>query len=233
MESKEFRKPVVVVIDGIIAAGKSSLKDILVAWWKRCGYHVGVIDEPLKDWEKSGRLKQFYADPKRRAYQFQTRVFHDRIKCVQAVVQKMEDSEARPHIYLMERSIFTDVLFMKMLHGSGTVDDTEFEDYMNLWSMWMQLMPFRPKLFVYLKPSIEAVMQRLRNRSRDGESSVTEEYQRRLESTHDEFLKPGPVPGIGGGAICMRICTDEDFRNDDVVQRDIAERILREILELS
>jgi deoxyadenosine/deoxycytidine kinase len=194
------KKPLVVAVDGIVASGKSTIIRYFKKGLEARGLRVTIVTEPVAKWEKSGALKQFYEDPKRRAYQFQTRAFHDRVKESQKMFRR---HAATTDVFLMERSIFTDVLFMKMLRQSGTVDETEFRDYMDLWSMWSKLMPLKPDLFIYLCPSVPEAMRRLRKRGRKGESGVTEEYQTHLMDTHDEFL----------GGETARISTKYDGRN--------------------
>lgn len=179
--------PAVWVVDGIIGAGKTTfINKVLVPYLQSLGKRVTVVAEPVDKWVASGALQQFYQDPSRRGYQFQTRAFHDRIvearKCF-----KEKDSET--DIYVLERSIFTDVLFMGVLHDEGTIDETEYRDYMDMWKMWSLLMPFTPTKFIYLCPDVKEAMRRLRNRDRDGEAGVSEDYQMKLAAKHDDFLR--------------------------------------------
>jgi len=235
------KKPIVVVTDGVIAAGKSVLNAVLRRLLEEeFGETVVSVPEPVGKWKKNGRLKKFYGDPSRRGYQFQTCVFHDRI----SLVRSLRDENAT--VYLLERSIFTDVLFMNMLLESGTIDATEHEDYMSLWKMWKELMPVRPQLFVYLRPSIGETLSRLQERARDGESAVTEEYQRKLQAEHDRFFcvldEEGAVDvipdeteidlGDGEPAHCLLLRTDENFRDDEEVAMRIARRIHECVCEL-
>jgi len=236
-----MEQPIVVVTDGVIAAGKSVLNGVLKRLLEReFGESVVAVPEPVGQWKRNGRLKLFYGDPSRRGYQFQTRVFHDRV----TILRKMhEESAGRATVYLLERSIFTDVLFMNMLFDSGTVDETEYVDYMSLWKMWKELMPVRPNVFVYLRPTVEATLVRLRERARDGESAVTEEYQRKLQGEHDRFFgvgreeeveRPGEIDLGDGGppARCLILETDENFRDDETGARSLAEIVHQSIQDL-
>lgn len=214
----------VVVVDGIIGAGKTCLiKECLAPHLRKKGLKVTIVKEPVEKWKKDGSLEQFYSEPKKRGYQFQTRVFHDR---VQETRYQYFKSEKDTDIFLLERSIFTDVLFMKMMHQTGIVDDSEYRDYMMLWTMWSDLMPFTPDLFIYLRPSISATMNRLRERNRKEETTITEEYQISLQKEHDMRFITDSI-GVGNKiAKCIQIRSDENFRDNENVKNRIGSQIL-------
>ena len=224
----EEHHPIVVVVDGIIGSGKTTiLRECLIPILTKKGWRVTEVREPVEKWKESGRLQQFYKDPSRRGYQFQTRAFHDRVRESQ---QKYRQYHTNTDVFLLERSIFTDVLFTKMLLETGMIDQTEYEDYIDLWTMWEEVMPFKPDLFIYLKPDLDICMQRLRERARDGEEGVNEEYQRRLQEKHDEFLGSDYV-SIGECHYVPRLLleTNCNFRDDPIVQQEICRRINDEL----
>ena len=222
--SSNHPEPIVVVVDGVIGSGKTVLiRDCLIPILTRRGWRVTEVREPVDKWKESGRLQQFYADPSRRGYQFQTRAFHDRVRESQEKYRAYKNST---DIFLLERSIFTDMLFMKILCDSGTIDQTEYDDYTDLWTMWEEVMPFKPDLFVYLKPTLDTCMQRLRERNRDGEQGVSREYQSGLEKQHNEFLGRDYV-AISDCHFVPRLLldTDSNFRDDESVQGDITSKL--------
>lgn len=222
---------IVVVVDGIIGSGKSTIiAKCLVPILSGKGMRITVIDEPVEKWKSTGRLKQFYEDPNRRAYQFQTIAFHDRVKLAQEKFRKFKDCT---DVFLMERSIFSDLIFTKILLANGSMDQTEYDDYMNLWTMWEDLMPFQPDLFVYLNPGVDVAMQRIQERSRDGESGITLDYQQRLHDRHEEFLGSGCVEISNSHYVpCYHICTADNFRDVQEVKLRIAEEFENKVNEL-
>src|SRR6056297_375185 len=218
-------KPVVIVIDGIIGAGKTTLiRECLLPALTSVGLKVTEVKEPVEKWKKNGRLKQFYSNPERRAYQFQTVAFHDRVKECFDVYNNCGKST---DVFILERSIFTDILFMKMLKDSKTIDSTEYDDYLKLWNMWEYVMPFSPDMFVYLRPDIEVCMDRLKNRDRDGESNISKEYQTKLLEKHDKFLG-NKVVKIGDNQYVPRvlISTNDNFQHKTEVKEKITNKIL-------
>jgi deoxyadenosine/deoxycytidine kinase len=220
----------VVVVDGIIAAGKSvfveMLKENLVSPDRMTGtsypdYDVIVVKEPVQKWKDSGLLQRFYADPKRWAYHFQTMAFHDRV--MENVNAYRTKRVGRNTIFILERSPYTDTLFMEMLHESNLVDDLEMKHYMDWWNLWDRLMPYRPNMFIYLRPDIDVCMTRLKERNREGESNVSKDYQLQLQKKHDDLLAKGHV-NVGANhriAPVMYLDTDANFRDDMTVRKDL------------
>lgn len=221
-------RPYVVVIDGIIGAGKSTLiSKCLLPEMKRRGLSVTLVTEPVEKWKSSGALEQFYAAPARRAYQFQTRVFHDRIKEMQ---KQWESNGTTSAIFILERSIFTDRIFMDMLFEAEQVDETEYRDYNELWTMWSKLMPCEPDLFIYLRPSLDATMARVAKRARVGEGSVSRTYQQGLLDKHDDFLSPDGAT-IGARKVPVYpLDTDDNFADEPDIQRSVASNLVEIIM---
>ena len=213
-------KPFVLVIDGIIGAGKSTLVNRCIIPILGERFNIVFIPEPIEEWKSSGRLEQFYSDPARRAYQFQTRVFHDRIKMVREYVSNAK-KRGQVDLYILERSIFTDTLFMKTLLEQGTIDRSEYDDYTQLWNMWVELMPIEIDLFLYLKPSLKTVMSRLALRNRKGEGGVSTEYQSILEKHHNEFFE--------SRSDSITVSTECNFRDCPDAKQSVANTVLKEI----
>ena len=144
------KSPIVVVVDGIISAGKTTYINMILKKLTEKGWKVTIVKEPVDKWKTSGLLKRFYKDPSRWGYHFQTKAFHDR---VMENVEMFNKFGASSDIFILERSCFTDNLFMELLHESKLVDDMEFQDYKEWWSLWYKVMPYEPDLFIYLKYS--------------------------------------------------------------------------------
>jgi deoxyadenosine/deoxycytidine kinase len=147
--------------------------------------------EPVKEWVDSGLLQRFYDDKKRWSYHFQTKIFSDKVKYFKTAYT--EGKERGCKYLVMERSIFTDKLFSKMLHEDGFMDNLEWDNYNDWFELWKEVLPVTPDLFVYIRPPLEICMERLHRRNRDGECMISEEYQQKLMDKHDEFLNNGDV----------------------------------------
>jgi deoxyadenosine/deoxycytidine kinase len=175
-----------IAFDGILSSGKTSTMSQIVPEFESRGKTYGVIEEPVKKWVDSGLLQLYYSDVSRYGYLFQTIVFHDRIKACEEGYKKFN---GKVDYVFVERTIYTDTIFMEQLYKSNQITQLEWECYQTWCNDWERFMPFDLDMILYLRPSLEVAMDRLRSRNRDGESGVTEEYQRNLFEAHDMKLR--------------------------------------------
>ena len=216
----------VIVIDGIIGAGKTTYIKVISELLRKEGYKVVVVKEPVDGWVECGILQRFYNDSRRWGYHFQTKAFHDRV--CENIKAFEENSDA--DFFILERSPFTDTLFMELLHDDHVVDDLELRNYGEWWRLWMRVMPYSPDYFLYLKPDVEVCMARLRNRNRDGEAGVGKDYQESLERKHDFFFQNDTVQVLPEKAAkVIRLITNENFRDDEEVQQRLLKEFLRNV----
>ena len=223
-------KPKVIIIEGLIASGKSCLLEVLLEFLSQRGLRITVVREPVDKWKTSGLLERFYKDPKRWSYHFQTKAFHDRV--VENIIM-FEKFGNTSDVFILERSPFSDRLFMDVLYDDGFVDDLELKDYKEWWSLWNRVMPYHPSVFIYLKPDLEVCMTRLKERNRNGEGGVSIEYQRKLQEKHDacfgkEFVEISP--GYYIPAITIKTNANyRDFLDEKIKITNIFENIINKI----
>lgn len=198
-------KPLVVVIDGEIGAGKTTVIDLLVKEYAARGLKAVVAPEPVDEWKRVGILQEFYANKKESlrayiAYDFQTYTFVTRIKSTQKVVEAHPDAD----VYILERSILTDrFVFMELQREM--VGPVRMNMYDEWWAMWSQVSPLQPDKIVYLKPTLANCQTRVGVRAREGEvaeksadevdkdasarGGVSAAYQARLRRAHEAYLQ--------------------------------------------
>lgn len=221
--------PFVIVVDGGIGAGKTVYIDVMCKKLIQKGWRITIVQEPVELWRQSGILDLYYRDPKRWAYHFQTKAFHDRVKInIDAYEKHSKDTD----IFILERSPFTDNLFMEVLHDDGIVTDMEYKDYKNWWKLWYKVMPYSPNIFIYLRPSIDVQMARIEERNRkeeltkDGKGGVTREYQEKLVAKHDNFFLNGKVEISENTFVpCINVVSEENYRDDEEVQDKFADQL--------
>lgn len=238
-------KPIVVTVDGGIGAGKTVYINMIRRKLSQKGWRITVVNEPVDKWIESGILDLFYKDPKRWAYHFQTKAFHDRVvENINAFAAHKDSTD----VFILERSPFTDNLFMEVLHDDGIVTELEYKDYKQWWTLWYKVMPYTPNLFIYLRPDIDVQMSRIEERHRSEEitdkdpspgetekGGVTREYQVKLVAKHDAFFKDdvveigttndtngGHPPSISSTVPCVKLITNENFRDDPDTQEKFA-----------
>jgi deoxyadenosine/deoxycytidine kinase len=153
---------------------------------------------------------------------------------VKANVEAFRVHGSNSDVFILERSPFTDPLFVEILHDDGLMDDYEYEQYYEWWNLWNKVMPYEPDHFVYLRPDMETCMDRLRKRNRDGEQGVSVEYQQKLMDLHDaKFVENVHLVDSHGkmrSVPCVILNTNDDFVNDVAVRERLTlffEKLIR------
>jgi len=167
-----------IFIEGNIGSGKSTFIQLL----KDKGYTINL--EPVDKWtsmkNKNGKnlLEEFYADPERYSYLFQSIAFRTRIKSI----------TSNPSDFT-ERSVFTDRnVFAKTCHETGKMNDIEWEDYCE-WFDWLtESLSVKPKGYIYLRADPKVSYDRIKKRSRGGEENISYDYLVNLHTKHDDWL---------------------------------------------
>ena len=168
-------------VEGNIGSGKST-------FLKRLSTEFKVVQEPVDEWSKmknasSGKsiLEEFYEDPERNAYLFQSIAFRSRVKTI-------TDIDATD-VVIVERSIYTDrMVFAEVSREAGNMNDIEWNDYTEWFDFVVEHIGFKPKGFIYLRTGPEKSHERIIRRDRSGESNITLEYLMRLHQRHDKWL---------------------------------------------
>ena len=171
------------VVEGLIGGGKTELVKSIAEWYRARGETVCVVLEPSCKWTESGMLERFYADKSAFAYQFQTYVYTTRVQAIRDAIAACPDASR----YILERSPDTDKMFMAMLRQDCAIDDVLYGAYTDWCAIHDDLLPVKlsDARHLYLRPTLEKCMERVRGRARPGEAGVTAEYQAKLLSAHD------------------------------------------------
>lgn len=186
--------PRVIVVEGEIGAGKSTLRQKLLDAIRGGGLAASGVDEPIDRWLREGVFQWFSASPLDRAYAFQTYTFVTRIiECIASVARR------RTQYIVAERSVLTDrYVFMEVQRR--TLPPLLSQMYVAWCGLFSRLMPFdlQTASFVYLKPQLDECMERVQQRHREGEiaasdggdaAGVKREYQAELRMAHEAFLQ--------------------------------------------
>lgn len=180
--------PLIIQVDGIIGAGKSwYIDNILVPALQQSGYHVVLIKEPVGEWTEI--LPLFYSDMKRWAYTFQTSAMVSRVQEIKRCLQAHSDNANV--VFVSERGVTSDRMFMNILYDEGHVNDIEMKLYGGWWNMWYTHIMVAPTLVIYLNTDLELCQTRIVHRGRlgelteDGECKIPIGYQAKLKEQHD------------------------------------------------
>ena len=170
------------IVEGNIGSGKTTLLEKL-----NDNEHFEVIREPVNLWlnikgsDGKNLLQEFYEEPERYAYLFQTMVFKTRL-------ESLDYQQTKP-IRFSERSIWTDrYVFGKSCVDSNKMNKLETNCY-QFWFNWLEDKFWKkPDGIIYLRASPEKCMERMKERARNEESSVPLDYLKELHDYHENWL---------------------------------------------
>ncbi len=161
------------MVEGTVGSGKTTLIEGIV---KKFGYTPFYeLSDPMIE----NMLVHFYHNRKRWAFTMQILFLTSRFE------QIREASSIGKAI--LDRSIFGDIVFAKMLHRYGDMGDHELEVYERLYKALVSSVN-PPYLMVYIKVSTELAIERIRERGRDYELAVEKAYWENLNREYEEYF---------------------------------------------
>lgn len=176
----------IVTIEGIIGAGKTTLANHLHQKLKQLGIHSHLIAEPTpKDnlW-----LERYYSDQRRYAFQTQLSMFLHRLRHHEMAASQ-EDV-----VILMDRSLVGDKSFAYAQHLAGFMDSDEFDLYNEVYRAMIG--DLKIDLCIVVQCEIELAQDAVKSRatSESEVQGVTPEYQSHLQEGLDLALKDRDFP---------------------------------------
>lgn len=173
--------PLFLAVAGNIGAGKSSLTRLLAAQFGWVPYFESVDDNPY--------LADFYADMKRWSFHLQMYFLANRFKNHKMMIESGKS-------VIQDRSIYEDAeIFARNLFEMGNMERRDYENYVSLFHVMMDYLK-PPDLMVYLRASVETLMQQIARRGRSFEKGIEEGYLRLLNRHYEEWISRysiGPV----------------------------------------
>lgn len=198
-----------IVVDGVVGVGKSTLMNIL-AERGLTAFEEPVVDNPI--------LEKFYYDRARYAFPLQVFFLNKRFKHI-------KEAAAEGNCVL-DRSIYGDVIFAKMLCDKGEMTKEEFDLYKELLENMLEHIK-APKLMVYLEVSVDEAMRRIKKRGRDYEQVVERAYWEELNHEYKTYFDAYDISPI------IRINVDGlDFENVEEDRNKILRLIDEKLAEI-
>ncbi|CAB4481498.1 P-loop containing nucleoside triphosphate hydrolase protein [Rhizophagus irregularis] len=195
------KRRIIVIVEGLIGSGKSTLVKNLSQTLEKMGYSVCQILEPVDYWIETGILEKLYSNPSRFSVDFQVFAYMTRL----VDINKSVAANPNADIYLLERSTESGKLFIPNFWDA--IDPVEkvllsymFENLTELLSL-----DLTTAHILYYNTSLPKCMERVKKRNRSEEvvhqfdlpsgeptanhsRRVTKEYQTILSSTHNLLL---------------------------------------------
>ncbi|MBB3113376.1 deoxyadenosine/deoxycytidine kinase [Paenibacillus phyllosphaerae] len=200
-----------VVIDAVVGAGKSTLMDILVKERGLTPFDEPVVDNPLLD--------KFYYDRERYSFSLQIFFLNQRFRHIKEA-SRVENAA-------LDRSIYGDLIFARMLHDNGEMTTEEFNLYIDLFENMIEHCK-APKLMVYLELSVDGAIQRIQKRGREYEQIVERGYWEKLNKYYTEYFaqyNSSPILKINVDGI--------DFENNEEDRNYVLSLIDAKLAELN
>lgn len=198
----------VITIDGVVGVGKSTLLNLLEGE----GYtpfREPVVDNPILD--------KFYHDRERYSFPLQIFFLNKRFEQIKQAM-KVES--------VLDRSIYGDIIFAKMLCDNGEMTVEEFNIYKELLSNMLEGID-APKLMIYLEVSVDEAMRRIQKRGRDYEQIVERDYWETLNKEYTDYFNNYNISPV------LKINVDNlDFENNPKDREYVLNLIKEKLNEL-
>lgn len=164
--------PTKIVIVGPLAAGKTTLVE---NWEKQTGY--SIHKEPVSE---NVYLKDYYNDQERWAFEIQIYLLNKRLEA-QMETDKVENT-------IQDRSYLDDEVFARTQVAMGYMDERALDNYNKYFSNMSQRMR-NPHLIIYLSITSKESMDRIKERNRDCELDIPQDYLDELGKQYDEWVE--------------------------------------------
>lgn len=162
----------VIVIDGVVGAGKSTLA-------KKLSEKLNIpIYFELQNQTTMNLLEEFYKDKKRWSFTLQIHFLNERFRMIKEIHKNGGG--------ILDRSIFGDRIFASMLNEDGWMSDDEFHTYTTLLDNMLEHSK-NPDYLIYIDCDLKTAMQRIKVRGRDMEQGVDTNYWNRLNQKYQEW----------------------------------------------
>ncbi|MDO8494245.1 MAG: deoxynucleoside kinase [Deltaproteobacteria bacterium] len=194
-----------IAVAGNIGSGKSSLVEFLCKHFKCKPFYEPFADNPY--------LADFYKDMKRYAFHSQMYFLSEKFK----MLKKINKAKG---VVVQDRTVFEDAeIFAKNLHRQDLISKRDFAIYQNFYdSILHAISP--PRLLIYLKCSVPAIMKRIAKRGRKMENEIPEDYIRSLAKLYDGWVKRYKQSPV------ITIPTDKvDYLEDFIHKQELLEKI--------
>lgn len=163
-----------IILSGNIGAGKTTLTH-------KIGQELGLWSH-FESVNNNPYLEDFYKDMPRWSFPLQVYFLNHRFKTHRSIISMTAGA-------IQDRSIYEDAnIFALALKQQGQMSERDYDTYLALYrSMTQFLRP--PHLMIYLKRSVDGLMERIALRGREYEKSIPREYLKHLGILYDQWVE--------------------------------------------
>jgi deoxyadenosine/deoxycytidine kinase len=161
-----------IAIAGNIGIGKSTLTKKVAEHFGWKPYLEPVTENPY--------LKDFYADMKKWAFHSQMFFLGKRLQDHYELVKEKSS-------VIQDRSLYENAeIFAKYLFKRGFISKRDWDVYQTIYRTCIKILP-APDLVIYLKASVDKIIQRIQSRGRDFEKDISKQYLADLNNLYDDW----------------------------------------------
>jgi deoxyadenosine/deoxycytidine kinase len=162
-----------IVVAGNIGAGKSTLVQILS---EKLGYQP--FFEPVND---NPYLADFYQNMEAWSFHSQLYFLTRRLR----IHKQLLEAEGS---VVQDRSVYEDAeVFARNLYLQGDMSTRDYSVYQDLYQILIDLLP-PPNLVVYLRATVDTLLERINTRGRGFEAGISRSYLERLNVLYEEWI---------------------------------------------
>ena len=204
---EKIKSKKIYALEGNIGSGKTTIMKIISNHFK----DVEFIEEPVKQWQNLGGmnlLDSFYSDPKRWGFSFE---FFSMLTKIEALLKAAESDKP---IIIIERSIFSNKVFIELSKELGKLDTMEHCMLMNTYDFYMAHVYPQISGIIYLDTPVDECIRRITKRNRGEECTIEKSYLESIKNKMDRMCDSSTmiVIRIDGMYDCnrdvKRVCND-------------------------
>lgn len=163
-----------VAVAGNIGVGKSTLVELLAERMQWTPFFEPQTQNPY--------LADFYQDMQE--WSFQSQIFF-----LSRRLRAHRDISDHPGPAVQDRSVYEDAeIFAQNLFLERNMSDRDYRTYRELYEVLIRFLP-PPDLVVYLRASVDTLLNRISMRGRDYEKGIQPEYLSRLNDLYEEWTE--------------------------------------------
>lgn len=163
-----------VAIAGNVGVGKSTLTNMLCQRLGWAPFPEAVDENPY--------LADFYSDMRRWS-------FHSQVFFLSRRLRHHRQLLDHPTSVVQDRSVYEDAeVFARNLYTQEKMEPRDYQSYRELYEVLTSFLP-PPDLVVYLRASVETLVERIRKRGRDYERDISPIYLAQLNQLYEDWIQ--------------------------------------------